>query len=296
VTGRRTRAIAGCWIAAITMFAPAGCINAPETALERLMEARRLAADLLVQMTKAADASNRAVMADTDEASIKFAREAEQATQAVQRDTDALRPILQGLDYAAETRLLEEFGSRFAEYRPLDRNILELAVENTNLKAQRISFGPAQEAADAFRDSLAAATPSDPAKESGRVEALVATAVADVREIQVLQAPHIAESDEAAMTRMEKRMATSEAAARSALVTLGGLVQPASRPRLAAATTALDRFIGLNGQIIALSRRNTNVRSLALSLGQKRTITAACEDSLRALQDALAKREFTSTR
>jgi len=278
------------------MFAPAGCINAPETALERLMEARRLAADLLVQMTKAADASNRAVMADTDEASIKFAREAEQATQAVQRDTDALRPILQGLDYAAETRLLEEFGSRFAEYRPLDRNILELAVENTNLKAQRISFGPAQEAADAFRDSLAAATPSDPAKESGRVEALVATAVADVREIQVLQAPHIAESDEAAMTRMEKRMATSEAAARSALVTLGGLVQPASRPRLAAATTALDRFIGLNGQIIALSRRNTNVRSLALSLGQKRTITAACEDSLRALQDALAKREFTSTR
>jgi hypothetical protein len=291
-----TRATAGCSIAALIAAVAAGCIKAPETALERLMEARRLGADLLVQLTKAADASNRAVMADTDEASIKFAREAEQATQAVQTDTDALRPILQGLDYANETRLLDEFNNRFGEYRALDRSILELAVENTNLKAQGISFGPAQEAADAFRDSLAALAPLEPAKDSGRVEALVATAVADVREIQVLQAPHIAEPDEAAMTRLEKRMAASEAAARSALKTLAGLVQSASRPKLAAANAALDRFTGLNAEIIALSRRNTNVRSLALSLGKKRTLTSACEDSVRALQDALTKREFKSTR
>jgi hypothetical protein len=120
--------------------------------------------------------------------------------------------------------------------------------------------------------------------------------VADVREIQVLQAPHIAESDDAAMTRMEKRMAAAEAAARGALAMLGSLVRPASRPPLVAATAALDRFMGLNAQIIALSRRNTNVRSLALSLGQKRMLTAACEDSLRALQDALAKRGFSATR
>jgi hypothetical protein len=291
-----TRAIARCSIAALIAAVAAGCIKAPETALERLMEARRLGADLLVQLTKAGDASNRAVMADTDEASIKFAREAEQATQAVQTDTAALKPLLQGLDYTDETRLLEEFNNRFGEYRALDRSILELAVENTNLKAQRISFGPAQEAADAFRDSLAAIESSEPAKDSWRVEALAATAVGEVREIQVLQAPHIAEPDEAAMTRMEKRMASSEAAARSALKALAGLVQPASRPKLAAANAALDRFTGLNAEIIALSHRNTNVRSLALSLGKKRTLTSVCEDSLRALQDALAKREFKSTR
>jgi hypothetical protein len=58
----------------------------------------------------------------------------------------------------------------------------------------------------------------------------------------------------------------------------------------------LDRFIGVNTQIVALSRRNSNVRSLAMSLGEKRMLTAACEDSLRALRDALAKRGFTATR
>jgi hypothetical protein len=255
-----------------------GCASSPETALERLLESRRVTADLRVQFTKAADASNRAVMADTDDASVAFAREAEQAAQAAEKDAATLAPILSGLGYSNEAQLLQEFNSRFAEYRVLDRNILGLAVENTNLKAQRMSFGPAQEAADAFRDALAAIAPLDPAKDTWRMKALAATAIAAVREIQVLQAPHIAEADEAAMTRMEKQMAAEEASARSALATLGTMTQPASCPKLAAATAALDRFKDLNAQIIALSRRNTNVRSLALALGQKRTLTAACED------------------
>jgi hypothetical protein len=290
------RATAGCWIAivALSVTANSGCnVNA---ALEQLSEARRLAAELLVQFTKAADAANRAVMADTDEASVAFAHEAEQTQVAVQRDIDTLGPLLQGLRYSDETHLLQAFVSQFTEYRALDRRILDLAVENTNLKAQRLSFGPAQEAADSFRDALEAITPSIPAKDLWHVKALIATAVSTVREIQVLQAPHIADADEGVMTRMESHMAKSETSARSALETLTTLVQPASRPPLATAAMALDRFMGLNAQIIALSRRNTNVRSLALSLDQKRALTAACEGSLRELQNALAKRGFTGTR
>ena len=129
-----------------------------------------------------------------------------------------------------------------------------------------------------------------------RAKALVATAVSTVREIQVLQAPHIADADEAVMTRMESHMAKSETTARSALETLATLVKPASPARLAGAGTALDRFMALNAEIIGLSRRNTTVRSLALSLDQKRTLTAACEGSLRELQNALAKHGFTGTR
>jgi hypothetical protein len=281
-------------LVAVGALAAAGC--GANGSLDQLSEARRLSADLLVQFTKAADAGNRAVMADTDEGSIAFAREAEQAQLAVQRDADRLKPILQSLRYTEETRLLDEFGSRFAEYRELDRTILGLAVENTNLKAQRLSFGPGQEAADSFRDSVEAVAPSDAATNTWRVKALAASAVAMVREIQVLQAAHIADADDAAMSRLEKRIATLEAGARSALAALAPLVQPASRPRLGAATAALDRFMGVNTQIIALSRRNSNVRSLALSLNQKGKLAGACEDSLRALRRALQERGFTGTR
>jgi hypothetical protein len=282
-------------VATIIVFAGSivGCdVN---TALKQVSEARQLAADLLVQFTKASNAANLAVMADTDEASVAFAREAEQATEAIQKDADRLSPILRRLRFWKELELLEEFGTRFAEYRALDRNILDLAVENTNLKAQRLSFSAAQEAADAFRDSLEAVAPLD-VKDTWRVRALAATAVASAREIQALQAPHIAEADDATMTGLEKRMASSERTARSALQTLAGLIRPASRPQLAAATAALDRLMQINTQIVSLSRRNSNVRSLALSLNQKRAATASCEESLRALRDALSKRGFTGIR
>lgn len=280
----------------VTVAATAGCGSGLGTSLERLLEARRLSSDLVVQFSKVADAGNRAVMADTDEDSVAFAAEAAQATQAVQTDIDALGPILMALNYSNETRLLEEFGSRFAEYHALDQTILGLAVENTNLKAQRLSFGSGQQAADAVRDALDAVRRAAPAKDSWRIEALVATAVASVREVQVLQAPHIAETEASAMTRMEMQMAASEAAARQALGALAGLVLPESRPQLAAATDALDRFMGVNTEIVALSRRNSNVRSLALSLGQKRTLTARCDETLVALQDALAKRDLGGRR
>jgi hypothetical protein len=291
------RTIAGVAVAAVVAAGVAGCTTPtpPDATLQRLLDASKLAADLLVQFTKAGDAANRAVMADTDETSVAFAREAEQATQTVLRDSAALRPLLTALQYTSELKLLDEFDARFADYRKLDRSVLDLAVENTNLKAQRLSFGPAQEAADAFRNSLDALRAASQA-DTWRVRALVATAVAAVREIEALQAPHIAESDDAEMTRIEKRMAAAEGAARSALQMLPPLIAAESRTQLTAASTALDQFMARNAEIVALSRRNTNVRSLALSLGQKRMLTAMCEDGLRALQDALSKRGFPATR
>jgi len=272
-----------------------GC-RAPEAPLQRLVEARGLAADLLVQLTTASDAANRAVMADTDDASVAFAREAAQATDGVQMDIDRLAPILQELGYSNEARLLDEFKARFSEYRALDKTVLDLAVENTNLKAQRLSFGASQEAVNALRDALAALSATGDGEQKARVDALAATIVATVREIQVLQAPHIAEADDAAMTRIEQQMMTAAGNARAALASLSTLVGPSRRPQLTAATTALDRFIMVNDEIVALSRRNTNIRSLAMSLGQKRMLTATCLESLRALQDALAGRGFTGTR
>lgn len=278
---------------AIVAIAATGCRGS--SGLERLSQARSLSADLLVQFTRAADASNKAVMATTDEASIAFARDAETATQAVETDVAAIDPVLVALHFDEERRLAQEFGPRFAAYREMDRRILKLAVENTNIKAQRLSFGPAQEAGDAFAASLDTIAPVN-AADRWRVKALAAAAVAEVRQIQALQAPHIANAEDSEMTRMEARMAASEKNARGALETLGPLVQLGSRAALTAAAGALDRFVALNGQITALSRRNTNVHSLALTLNDKGKLTRACEDTLTALRTALDQRGFTATR
>ena len=284
---------------AIALFAillcTAGCRW--NTAFERVQEVRRLNAALLVQFLKASDAGNRAVMAETDEMSATFAREAADATEATQKDADMMAVLLQGLGLAREASLLDDFRTKFADYRALDRRILELAVENTNLKAQRLSFTSAQQAVDATRDALDTIGRWEASKpQVWHIKALAFEALASVREIQVLEAPHIAERNDVAMTRLEKRMLAAEDNARSKLKELAGLVQPTSRPQLAAAETALGRFIDYNADIVRLSRRNSNVRSLAMSLDQKRKVAAACEASLRALQDALAQQGFMGTR
>src|SRR4030095_16436076 len=196
---------------------------------------------------KAADATNRAVMASTADTAAASVEEAQQATREVQGHVDQLRPILVDLRYSKESQLLDEFSAAFAEYRVLDSQVQNMAVESTNLKAQRLSWGQAQEAADSFRDSLDAIATQPHA--SPRVAALAATALSSVREIQALQAPHIAEPDEATMNRIEKRIAAAEATARTRLKMLASLTPPVDSARLTACVAAFDGFTKLNAEI-----------------------------------------------
>ena len=277
----------------LTATLPAvACGDGSKLVLNQQAEAHKLASRLHVEFTRAADASNRAVMADTDDASRDAAHAAEQATQQVERDAEALRALAD----ADEIALLDRFKGRFAHYRALDAEVLPLAVENTNIKAQRLAFGPAQDAVRAFRTSIEGAGKMAAGRNRAVVDALVARAAASVLEVQVIEARHIAESDDTAMTRMEATMKVSTDAARNALGGLKAQLPPAAGPSLAAAAASLDQLVATNAEIVALSRRNSNVRSLALSLGRKRTVTAECDQILQELEDALATHHFTATR
>jgi hypothetical protein len=279
-------------VAATALLAHVGCVNSP-AAFTRQIEARRLASGLHVEFTKAADASNRAVMADTDEGAAAAAVEAKRARGNVALAMQSLQPILESFGRGEDLRHLQEFSDRFNEYQRLDDEILSLAAENTNLKAQRLSLGAGRESAEALRKALGAVVRS---RASARIETVAARALIGVLDIQVLQAPHIMEPEDKEMSRIEMQMTASEQAARKALEELGSEAPPDAWSHVAAARTALDQFTKINSEILALSRRNSEVRSLALSLGRKRTVVAQCEDQVQALESVLAKHAFTGTR
>ena len=234
-------------------------------------------------------------MADTDDIAAAAAAEAGAARQQVQQSIDRLRPLLQSLGYQEEQQLLDAFAARFTEFVSLDEEVLPLAVENSNLKAQRLSFGPLRQQAVAFRTAVDAA-----ARRAGdsdwRAQALAARAAAALLEAEVLTAPHIAEAQDAEMTRMESDMTGLRDTAAAALEQLRAVVPPAANADIEGATAALGRFQTTAAEIISLSRRNSDVRSLALTLGRKRAVTALCEEQLRALDVALAKHQFAATR
>lgn len=278
---------------AIAVMATVACQAEP--AITRLRRAQDLSANLPVQFLKAADASNKALIAESDEAVASFVRDAEAAKQLVTASVESLQPILRDLDYTPEVDLLGTFVSCFEEYRKLDEQILALAGENTNRRAQRLSFGPALKEADAFRNAASLLSPAA-LRSEWQVRSLAASAVAAVREIQALEAPHIAEAGDLGMTAIEKRMTAAEAEARSALQALAPVVSVASRSQLESVNSTLVRFLTIHAQITELSRRNTNVRSLALSLNDRGRIAGAAEGTLRALRDALAERGSAATR
>jgi len=288
--GRSLAAVALCAV----ILGTGACSRPTHAALTMLVDAQRLAADLHVRFSRAVDQSSQAVMAETDVDSSEAAQAAEQATAAVTKDVEALGPLLESLQFANEAALLQSFSMRFGEFRRLVAEILPLAVQNTNIKAQRLAFGPAREAADAVVSALekiSGATKSEP-----RVDALVARAEAAVREIQAIEPRHIAEAEDNTMTRMEDSMRAADERARAALESLQQLSPPGATESLTAARSALDRFSGANREIVTLSRQNSNVRSMALTLGTKRRLAAQCDDLLRQLEDALAGRDFAPTR
>jgi hypothetical protein len=60
--------------------------------------------------------------------------------------------------------------------------------------------------------------------------------------------------------------------------------------------TAYADFQKVNKEVLELSRRNSNIRSFALSLGEKRLVTAKCRELLTALQNSIESHRFEATR
>lgn len=263
-------------------------------ALLRVSDARHLASDALFQFEKATVATNRAVMAQTDAESAQLAAEARQARTKVRSDVDTLKPLLHSLEFTEESALLHAFENDFGEYVKADETILALAIENTNIKARAMAFGPAFAAADSVGDSLARAVPANSPNWRARAHAF--EALAAIRELQALQAPHIEEPQDGAMDTMEARMASATARATAALAAVTSAVTPGGRAAAEAAETGFKPFMELHKQILELSRRNTNVRSLALVMEQKGEHTSACERGLQSLADALAARTTAASR
>jgi hypothetical protein len=259
-----------------------------------VVEARRLTADLRREFVQTVDASNRVVMSAGETA--VPAKDVAQHIAQLHEIVTRLRPLLEGAGLTPESGHLDGFVRCLAEYEAVDREVLDLAADSSNVRARRLAAGPGQEAADAFRDRLEEAVSGLDPETSPRAALAAANARRALLEIQLLESRHIPEPDDEVMTRMEAAMAASERDARTALQDLRRLLPAGRRTPLDAAVAAFDRFWSAHVEVISLSRRNSNVRSLALSMGRKRALMLTCDASLAALEAALARHQFTGTR
>ena len=89
------------------------------------------------------------------------------------------------------------------------------------------------------------------------------------------------------MDELEARMTKDDQMVRKELDELTKLPMFNRDTDLETATSDYAKFSKVRTQILALSRENTNVRSLAISLNEKRKVMLLCQDALAALQQAI---------
>jgi hypothetical protein len=236
----------------------------------------------------ASEAEKSAVLAVTDADSQTFADQARAATAELERERQELGRLLGSDGTQNERATLAQFSEAFASVQRIDEEVLRLAVKNTNVKAYALTFGPAADTLGEMDAALARVVArAGDAPEARRATLLAFGVRVEVLRIQSLLAPHIAEESDAKMDRLEALMAKEEQQARKDLAGLAALPGLAGDADLAIAAARFASYVELKARILALSRENTNIQSLALSLNQKRKAMILCLDALNTLRQAV---------
>ena len=261
-----------------------------DTAAQLAFKARRvdLVGRMQLDLASASEAEKSAVLAVTDQDSKAFADQARAASEKVEQERREIGELLIGGGTPGERELLAQFAAAFLEFERVDADLLALAVKNTNVKAYSLAFGPAATAIKEMNAALTRLVATGANSSEAKTTMLLAFgAEIGALRIQTLLPPHIAEESDTKMDELEALMSADDNQVRKNLDALAAQLQLSKNPELAVATARYAEFSSTRTQILALSRENSNVRSLSISLGQKRKVMLVCQAALNALQQAI---------
>lgn len=247
-----------------------------------------LVGQMQLALASASEAEKSAVLAITDLDSQRFAEQARAASVDVERERKELESLLATGGSQREKELLAQFSEAFGKLQRIDEEVLGLAVRNTNLKAYGLLFGAAADTLaemDAALSRVLAKRADSP--DAKRVMNSAFGARIGVLRIQTQLAPHIAEESDEKMDQMEASMRKEELQVQEDLDALAALTKTEVASDVTTASSRFVHYREIKTRILALSRENTNVRSLALSLNQKRKAMLVCLDALSGLKQAV---------
>lgn len=291
----------------ITLLAAFACIakyySNPTSLVDtygNVAEKKAILSEMRIRLYESVEMEKNAVMALTDEQSRQFADQSRQASATVDHNLHKLRALVDAVPLQDEQNLLVEFDRCWTEFGKLDQDILAVAVQNTNVKAAALSREKGGQVMQRFEQALGAIPPLFAGTpEEGRAALLADRALIAGLKIYALHSSHIAEANDKQMDQLEAQMHAEEKLAAQSLAELAELAGSAEGTRRDAvlqAKTAFADFIQVTADVIALSRQNSNIKSLELSLGKKRNVTAQCDEILAAFQKVVQSRTFKATR
>lgn len=262
-----------------------------------VIKKKEILSQMRVNLYKSVEMEKSAVMALTDAESQDFASQSFAASAAVDQDLVQMQTLVDATSLQDEEKIISEFKNCWSEFQTLDQVILELAVQNTNLKAAALSEEKGGAAMQRFELALKDVMRSNPqTTEEVRVAGAAWHAIAACRQIVNLLNSHIAEINNEKMDQIELQIKVAEKDVAQSLDELGAIAEGENLDALSQARAAFLEFMEVTAKVRELSRKNSNITSLELSLGKKRIISAQCAEILTAFLNAVQSRPFKSAR
>jgi hypothetical protein len=303
-SGMSTRSILS-WSVSLALLVALGVIGYKfqDTAMRledivgNIARQNQILSQMKANLLKSVEAEKHAVLSDSDEDSEAFAAQSRKATAEVEQHRRQLGELLGSSKDDNEQRLSQDFDRCWTEFQKIQPVVLELAVQNTNLKAARLSQTKADAAVQRFGQDLSALL--EGGSSPGHCEQMVAPVFRALRgclRIHYLHMPHINAAADKEMDQIEVDMKRYNEEVSRSLATLSDLADDKGQTLLADAGKAYSDFIEVTQEVLRLSRENTNIKSMELTLGKGRVITAECEGILTELQESVRNKTFRATR
>lgn len=256
-----------------------------------LVHAMRLA------LAAASEAENSAVMSAAERDSETFVQQARAATEELDRAFAALQEDLTRQKDPHALELLKQVETAIQEFRRVDGELLSVAVQDSNRKAYQLAFGPFTQSIQQLDQALAAraagTASADATQRLQTVESISQARIGLLRMYAILL-PHIAEESNEKMDALESQLAQEERTVADVVKSLSEAENSGGAPPDKPLAALLDAVRALQSQILKLSRENTDVRSVALALNEKRQAMLACQDALVVLEQSIQGQPIVS--
>jgi hypothetical protein len=192
---------------------------------------------------------------------------------------------------------LKDFDQCWSQFKTLDQQLLPWATQESNIEAQKWSTVTGRKAWEQFELALNRLKKQGPKdKFNSEKELAIAQSLIASLKILALHKPHIEAFTDQEMNQWEKEMHDQTALTKKHLDSLARRLSKSEQADYQAAYQHWEAFQAATQKIIQLSRQNSNLKSIELSLGKKSVIATQCKGRLNDLKQNYASQGFQATR
>lgn len=250
-----------------------------------------------IALLRSIRAEKNAVLAQDDAQTLQYVGEAQRTAQEVESMIPQLQELIDASSSSTEQQQLDEFRQHWQAFTANQKEVLELATLNTNVKGAALIREEVLDRLEATETVLTAvqsrlnkqssgqgvAPDSEQVELAYRAGALISQALADSYQVLNLLYAHLNSTNDAEMNQLDAQITETLKSLDASLQEFKATAVEIDRADISQALLETQALRKLVAHTQELSRTNSNARSISMTLTQTVALGEQCDDTLERL-------------